>query len=355
MIDTGICKWLMENADAPIRYRISREFLNIKSEEAGRDLLENPMVKLWLSNLKPDTPPHLNLFHGSFDTKFENALLKAVQLGLHVDLEPLTDAIGFYINYLNQSASREPRSLEFFETNMIANFLCLAGIKGDTAVDFLRKRLDEVCRFMSEKDYDIYTGPEERSRLKGIPKIWRDNIYFIKKELTDEYGICYPLIYDIVGLHTLYSLKNPEIDMKINTIIENISTDDFHSKIADGYGILTAGEKHYFGMGWDPKYPGWFDVLKYMETGNVPRLLFFAQYISKYPPALKTTWFNDLLGILEAYGTDNGTYIFPAGWLKESTGYAVMGSHISFGESRKKKNWREIESTFYMQLIKQNI
>ncbi len=197
---------------------------------------------------------------------------------------------------------------------MIANFLCLAGIKGDTAVDFLRKRLDEVCRFMSEKTMTFI--PSRRAKqAKGFPKIWRDNIYFIKKELTDEYGI---VIRSFMTYRITYALqlKNPEIDMKINTIIENISTDDFHSKIADGYGILTAGEKHYFGMGWDPKYPGWFDVLKYMETGNVPRLLFFAQYISKYPPALKTTWFNDLLGILEAYGTDNGTYIFPADGLR---------------------------------------
>jgi len=29
-----------------------------------------------------------------------------------------------------------------------------------------------------------------------------------------------------------------------------------------------------------------------------------------------------------------------------------MGRHLSFGENRRKKNWREIESTFYMQLLK---
>jgi hypothetical protein len=356
LINADICQWLLENADAPIRYRISREFQNIKSDEAGKDLLENPMVKLWLKNLKPDTPPqHLSMVHGSFDYNLENAMSKAVQLGLHGGLEPLMDAADFYLDYLKYVAARSPRSFEFFESNMIANFFCLAGIKDETALDVMLKRLDEIYRFMSLKDYDIYTGPEERSRLKGIPKNWNDSIYFIKKDLTDEYGICYPLIHDIVGLHKLYSLRIPEVDMKINTIIENISTDDFHSKIADRYGILIAGDKHYFSMGWDPKYPGWFDVSKYMETDNVPKLLFFAQYITKYPAALKTAWFGKLLGVLETYKTDNDTYLFPAEWLKESPGYAVLGSHLSFGENRRKKNWREIESTFYMLLLKQNI
>jgi hypothetical protein len=346
----------MENADAPIRYRVSREFLNIRSEEAEKALLENPMVKLWLANLKPESPPqHLSMAHGSFDYNLENAMSKVVQLGLHGELALLMDAAGFYLNYLKNVAARSPRSFEFFETNMIAEFLYLAGIKDDTALGVMFKRLDEIYRFMTLKDYDIYTGPEERSRLKGIPGNWKNSIYFIKKELTDEYGMCYPLIHDIIGLHKLYDLKNPEIDMKINTIIEYISTDDFHSKIADGYGIFIAGEKHYYNMGWDPKYPGWYDVSKYMETDSVPKLLFFAQYITKYPAALNTKWFSELLDILEEYKTNNGTYQFPGKWLKESPGYAVMGSHLSFGENRRKKNWCEIESTFYMQLLKQNV
>lgn len=108
-------------------------------------------------------------------------------------------------------------------------------------------------------------------------------------------------------------------------------------------------------MGWDPKYPGWFDLPSYMETGNVPKLLFFAQYISKYPIAKKTKWFSDLLNYIEKYRTENGTYLFPVTWLKESTGYAVLGHHMSFGENRKKKNWREIESTFYVQLLQKDL
>jgi hypothetical protein len=195
---------------------------------------------------------------------------------------------------------------------------------------------------------------EERSKLKKIPKNWKNNVHFINRELTDAYGFCYPSIYDIVSLHKLYELKDSEINKKIDAIIEYISNDDYNSKIADGYGIVIV-DGRYYGMGWDTKYPGWFDLPDYMKTGNVYKLLFFAEYISKYPIAVKTKWFASLLDYLEEYKTENGTYIFPAEWLKESTGYAVLGHHVSFGENRRKKNWREIESTFYMLLLKQNM
>jgi len=82
---------------------------------------------------------------------------------------------------------------------------------------------------------------------------------------------------------------------------------------------------------------------------------FFAQYISKYPAAIKTKWYGDLLHYIEKYRTETGTYLFPAKWLKELTGYAVQGHHMSFGENRRKKNWREIESTFYVQLLQQSL
>jgi hypothetical protein len=174
-------------------------------------------------------------------------------------------------------------------------------------------------------------------------------------------------------MHTLYGLNDTETNKKIDTVIQYISNDDFHSNISDGYGILTADPKKkiYHGMGWDPKYPGWFDVSNYIENNNdrtvhdtlktrdtpdyVHRLLFFAEHIVNYPVSLKTKWFTGLRCCLEKCKTDQGTYIFPKEWLPEKTGYAVVGYHMSYGENKRKKNWLEIESTFYMQLINKHI
>jgi len=74
--------FLLESADAPIRYRVLREFA--KDERAAKEIeaefLANAAVALWLKNLKPETPPQRrSMEHGSFDFCLENAMLKAVQ------------------------------------------------------------------------------------------------------------------------------------------------------------------------------------------------------------------------------------------------------------------------------------
>jgi len=61
------------------------------------------------------------------------------------------------------------------------------------------------------------------------------------------------------------------------------------------------------------------------------------------------------MNYLEKYRTDRSIYIFHKVWFKETQGYAVSGSHMSYGENRCNKNWAEIESTFYVQIIKHNI
>ncbi|MCL2060331.1 MAG: hypothetical protein FWH01_14990 [Oscillospiraceae bacterium] len=360
---SSACDWLMENADAPIRYRVLREFLK-DEKTAGNmeaELLGNPAVVHWLKNLKPETPPqHWSMEHGSFDFCMENALPKLVQLGLHGGLAPLADAVQFYIAKMEAvSPDMTYRSNDLFSLGtantgfisiIITNFLMLAGFTNACITDYMLGSLDVLANFVNKGDCDIYADDDVRQKMKAVPVIWKDK-KFIKPQLVDAFGFCFPLIYDIVGLHKLYGLINEETDRKIDAVIEFISTDVFHHIIADGYGILHSGGNKYHSMGWDPKYPGWLGVAEYMENVNAPKLLYFAQHISRYPPARKSKWFADLLGYLDSFKTVNGTHKFPAGWLKEQKGYAVQGSHISFGENRKKKNWREIESTFYVSLL----
>jgi hypothetical protein len=370
MIDTKIFNWLMDNADAPIRYRIAREFLRDEkiAKDIEEELIENPAVTLWLKNLKPQTPPqHWSMEHGSFDFCLENALPKIVQLGLHGGLPQVKDALEFYLAKMRNIDSLDFQTIKIENPGvsyrkckqlyaiLTANLLSLANMEDESAIRYMLGSLDEMYNFVQKKIYDIYLSEDERRRLTRVPKNWKSTDYFINPDVVKKYGFSYPIVYDIMGMYRLYDLKNPEVDKKINAVISYISTDEFHLKITDGYGILVEEDGKYHGMGWDPKYPGWFDLPDYMETGNVPKLLFFSQYISKYPAAEKTKWFSDLLNYIEKYRTEDGTYLFPGTWLKESTGYAVQGYHMSFGENRRKKNWREIESTFYVQLLLQNL
>ena len=355
MIDTKNCDWLLENADAPIRYRVTRELLN--DEEAAKkiepELLDNPTVKLWVSNIRPEWTTH-----GCNDSYLENSVPKSIQLGLHCGIPQVNNAIKHYVDNFKNDCCEMPHRKNFAGI-LNSNLVSMIGISDELVLKFMINSLDEMYNFTKQGIYDIYISDEEKSKLKGIPPRWKNN-KFIKPEILSEYGFGYPLIYDILGLYILYDLKDSEITKKIDNVIAYISADEFHSKIADGYGILIAGQYDsgnykYHGMGWDPKYPGWFDIADYIENINAPRLLFLTLYFSKYPVARKTDWFKNLLLYLEKYITENNTYIFSKEWIKEKPGYAVQGSHLSFGENRKKKNWFEIESTFYMQLLKQNI
>ena len=349
MIDTKICNWLMDSADAPIRYRVARELLKdekiVKSIE--NELFNNPEVIKGLNGLNQDN--------------FDNAVHKCLQLGLHIGIKPLADALESYVNKFKNYKNKPIRS-SFFMI-VLAGFLGALEIKDEAAVKHMLEILDELHEFTKKGIYDIYVNAEERSKLTGIPTHWKDK-KFINPELRNKYGYCFPLIHDIPGLHALYGVHSLETDNKINAVIEYISTDEFHNTIEDGYGILVDGNRKYHSMGWSPKYPGWFEDTDYIENYNQRSnlnsdretgILFFAQYISKYPPARKTKWFNDLLNYLEKYKTENGTYIFPKELLPEKTGQAVGGHHMSFGENRRNKIWIEIESTFYMQLLQQNV
>lgn len=366
MLDTKISEWLLNNADDPIRYRVVRELLkdDIMTESFETKLLQNSCVQIWINNLKPNIPPqHWSMEHGSFDFCLENALPKIVGLGLHGGLPQVTEALSyyirkmqniqnldFYVGKMNNIAVENRKGKNFFPI-LIANFLSSADVIDNNILKFLLGSLNEMYSFVEKKIYDIYLAEDERKKLKKVPKNWKNTEYFIRPDLIREYGFSFPFIYDIVGLSSLYKLKNHEIDKKIDTIISYIATDEFHNKMSNGYGILVEEDGKYHGMGWDPKFPGWFSVSEYIKTENVPKLLFFALHISKYHIARKTKWFCDLLEYLEKYRTETGTYIFPKEWLKESQGYAVQGHHISFDENRRKKNWCEIESTFYMQLL----
>ena len=348
----------MDNAGAPIRYRTARELLkdHQTADKIKPELLGNPVVQLWLQNLKPDMPPqHWSMEHGSFDFNLENALLKVVQLGLHAGFPQIKDAVQYYLGKIQAPPGKPVRNRSNQAGHIFTcNLLACAGFTDGAALDFLLESTDELYGFARKGSYDIYCNAEERAALKGIPAVYRDRP-IIKSSIADVYGYCYPLVYDIIGLHKLFELNNPEIDSKIDCIIEYISTNEFHNTVADGYGVLPPFERKYHTMGWDPKYPGWYDVTDYTENINPRKLLFFALYISKYPLARKTKWFGELLGYLDTYKTAECRHQFPPEWFKENQGYAVQGSHLSFGENRRKKNWREIESTFYTQLIRQYI
>jgi len=137
MIKAETCEWLIENADKPIRYRVYREIMkdDKAAVNAENELLDNPVVKLWLSNLKPKTPPqNWYMEHGSWDFCFENALLKIVNLGLHSGFPQVVEAVQYYVDTYSAALSgksyRRNDGFQMQQTNtgfnsiLVSNFFC---------------------------------------------------------------------------------------------------------------------------------------------------------------------------------------------------------------------------------------
>jgi|LSQX01.3.fsa_nt_gb hypothetical protein len=352
LTEIQLLDWLLDNAGEVIKYRVSREFMpkkaSLDNERIQTELLENPDVQMWLKNLKPELPFKWNLIHGSFDWQYENAMLKILQLGLHAGIPQVDEITKYYIKYLETESSKTKNKRELFDSIIVASMLLTAGYTDNIVLDFMKNSLDVLSKFTDSSDYDIYV--ENREDYKGLPKNWKDSP-IIKPQLLKEYGFCYPMVYDLIGLSSMYRLGDCNINEKIDSVIKYIVSDDFHNKIKDGYGILVTGQGRYRSMGWDPKLPGYFNISDYART-SPHKLVFFANIISRYPIAVESRWYSDVIEHLEQFKTEIGTYCFPKEYLREKSGYAVQGFHLGLGENKRKKIWCEVESTFIMLILK---
>lgn len=352
MTEMQLIDWLLENAGEVIKYRISREFtdknVSYDFERMQTELLKNTDVQLWLKNLKPQIPLKMNLIHGSFDWQFENSMLKVIRLGLHAGIPQVDEIVKCYINYLEIESVKTENKRELFNSIIVAGMLLAAGYTDGIVNDFMNNSLDSLSEFTDNKNYHIYV--EGRENYKRIPKIWI-NSPIIAPQLLKEYGLCYPMVYDLIGLSGMYSIADGSTNEKVDSVIKYILCDDFHNNIKDGYGIVVVGDGRYHSMGWDPKLPGYFDVSDYAKI-SPHKLLFFADILSKYPVAVKSRWYSDVITHLEQFKTEMGTYCFPKEYLREKAGYAVQGFHLGLGENKRKKTWCEVESTFIMLKLK---
>ena len=326
-------EWLMANAEPVIRYRTQTELMNIDDKELLRGtmtaLLELPQVQkrlVLLRNLD------YNRVHGSDSTYLENVLPMLNDYGLHYGIDAF---------------NRETKSISDISAIVAGNknyqkitaypFLLRSKFPIDGLLDFAVERIDTIYDFTRYMDFAIY---EETENFKGVPKTFQDRP-IIKPTIAHGSMCRLPLIYDIVTMSEVYDRVSSEIQAKIDNIIEYIISPEY-DVIVPGYGILSAPHRNYYSMGWDCKKP--FNDNQNYSYPNLHRLMLY----SSFPVAVKSTWFQNAIDYLTQYKTSNGTYIFPKEYLSEYDSNWVLGSHMSLAENRRKKQYSEIESTFYM-------
>ena len=326
-------KWLMENAGAVIHYRTLTELLITENKSQIQDSLAN-LLSLPQIQRRMDLLKNLDYgrVHGSDSTHLENILPMLSDFGLHYGINAFRTIIkdNFDVNKIITGYS-------YYDKVIAYPFLLRSKLPINGLIDFAIKRIETIYDFTKHFNFDIY---DKVSNYKSVPKSFSDRP-IIKPDIAHGDMCRLPLIYDIVTLSEVYSQVSPDIQLKIDSIINYIISPGYDT-VVSGYGILSAPQRKYYSMGWDCKKP--FNDNQNYAYPNLHRLLLY----SNFPIIKKSMWFLNAVDYLMKFKTEKGTYILPKEYLAESDSNWVLGSRMSLGENRRKKQYIEAESTFYM-------
>jgi hypothetical protein len=183
---------------------------------------------------------------------------------------------------------------------------------------------------------------------------------FRKRPLVNpEFYDSLPSIWDIYALaHWPKALRNDENQYKIDAIVAYILHPDYQA-LEEGYGVMRAGKRRYYSMGWSIHLPGYGSAFgpdgpdppfdrSIHEHMFVQRL----ELMAHFAIARQSTWFQDGVQHLREFQTGQGIYRFPARYLREGrSGYWVTGAYMRLEENRRVRRSLDLDSTFRMRMI----
>jgi hypothetical protein len=374
--DISLAEWLMQQGGPVVRYRTAVELLDMPSgsevDRLSDDLLHFRLVQTWLERLnigdllKNDLEQNQLtestlwklawVVHSSKNTALENVLGKLLELGLRaglVEFDRRMQPFDQFFSLKIESGKGVLQSAWFsLGSSIFAGGLLRAGYQpSDALCAYLNNHLRAIHRIAGDRVYDIFASESE---LVGLPKAWIGKP-IIKPEIMERYHL--PWIHDM-NLLAFYpmDLRTVEAQTMIDDIVAYILDPRFQS-LHNGYGYAWIKEKHTcYGWGWSPHLPGFFGFGAekgiYAST-QVQRV----ELMAHFRAAWQSPWFKLALEHLEQFRTDQGSYRFPAEYLREQPdgGYYVTGAYMGLGENRRNRQWIEIESTFRMLKIKRLI
>jgi len=325
-------EWLTANASPVIQYRTQLELMEVSEDKLQNNLADVLALSQTQKRLTLLKYMNYNRTHGSDSTHLENILPMLCDFGLHYGI----DAFNCEIKSLDEiSAIVTDKN---YDKLIAYPFLLRSKFPLEGLLVFAVERINTIYDFTKNMDFDIY---DDISDYKGVPKNFQDRP-IIKPDIACGWGkIRLPLIYDIVMFAAIYEGVSLALKIKIDNIVAYILSSEYDI-VEPMYGILAAEHRKYYAMGWDCKKP--FNDGQNYTYPNLHRLLLYAEF----PTVVKSNWFQNAVGYLTQYKTANGTYVFPSEYLREADSNWVLGSRMSLAENRRKKQYAEIESTFYM-------
>jgi len=323
--------WLLENAAPVVRYKTLTELAkcddNALLQSTLDEVLELPQMQKRLALLR-----NLNFSktHGSPAMYLENTLPMLSDFGLYYGM----DAFDNEIPSIEEVAAVV--TSDKYDKTIAYPFLIRSKFPFDCLFEYVVERIGEIYDFTQYMNHDIY---DDSANYKSMPENFRGR-RIIKPEIDGSL----PLIYDIVAMAAIYNSASADVQTKIDNIIEYIISPGYDA-IESMYGIRCAAPRKYYAKGWACNKP--FNDNKDYSNANLHRLLLY----SNFPVATKSVWYKNAIDFLSQYKTDSGTYIFPKEYLIEADGNWVLGTRMSLAENRRKQQWLEVESTFYMQKL----
>ncbi|MBN1875622.1 MAG: hypothetical protein JXA33_15460 [Anaerolineae bacterium] len=363
MNEKDLLQWLFENGGPAIRYRVAKELLdpsvNIDIAQLRDDLLASPITRLWLARVgKPNED--LSSLHHSKPEAFENAVSKLCDLGLHAGIPALDEKMQSFLHWLDMQAQTigdiseadysdvstkaetqlaVEQGINWFETILIVARLAWLGYDTPAIRACLLQRLDTLYTLARTGNHDIYIDQDTFGDYPNNP--------FRKRPLiAPQFNSILPSIHDIYALvHYPKDSLNETTQHKIDTIIAYILHSDYQA-FNEGYGVMRVGPRRYFSMGWSVHLPG-FSGFDTMSNGQAGYFIQRLELMSHFSVARQHTWFQESLLHLKAFRTGDGTYRFPAYYLKESSsGYWVTGAYMRLEENRRAQQSLNLDSTF---------
>lgn len=303
----------------------------------------------------------LNALHGMKPTCLENVISRLLERGLRAGITIFDEKMERFRQYVDnplvhraleksESASVEEGRALFIATVMASYFL-RGGYEYDEIIQFVMYRMELLSRLAAEKNYDIHMSDAE---LVCLPKKWVGKPIIYPEMVPSSRVRPLPFIHDIFAFAYLPAvfLKNQNRH-QLEDIVAYV-TDERYQAFPPGYGYIwpETNRRVCYACGWNLDLPDLDSKNPYQQRKIVQCM----ELLAHFPAARKSPWFQKGMQILETYQTEQGTYCFPSTYLVEKkSGYYVGGNYMGLEDNRKSQKTLELESTFRMLLIKQQI
>jgi len=168
-----------------------------------------------------------------------------------------------------------------------------------------------------------------------IPKPFRGKP-LISPEITPDGEFTLPCIHDLYAFSAVpAAMRSSATTRKVNQLVRYI-LDDTYQALPLGYGILRAGKRRYYAMGWSGHLPGYrgFDFGDHEAAYLVQRV----ELMAHFPIAAKHRWFADCLDHLDSFRTESGAWLLPRKYLKEDrVGYWLTGARMGLEDPCRRR------------------